>query len=130
MPVVISARPSVSCSSAISTVTPVTMTITPHGMRAMAFDSSTVRSRISADATIKRDHADVEPEARHGDDQRRDADTPSASAAARIGSALSTSAASARAAPRRNSFQPPSSKKPPKPTSACASALYVNVHHS
>ena len=46
MPDVNRSRPSVFSSSAISTVTPVTIRITPHGIRLIAFCSSTVRSRI------------------------------------------------------------------------------------
>ena len=106
----------------MSTVTPVTMTMTPHGMRAMAFDSSAVRKRISAEETMSAIMPTFCPKPATA--------TISATMPAAVsqfcvvmGSAFSTSAASARAASRRNSFQPPSNRKPPKPTSACASAL-------
>ena len=52
MPEVNRSRPSVSSSSAINTVTPVTIRITPHGIPLIAFCSSTVRSSMRAVAMM------------------------------------------------------------------------------
>ena len=59
-------------TSAISTVTPQTITITRHGIRLTASPSSAepVRTRITAPS--ERAHADVDLGDDHADDQRRD----------------------------------------------------------
>ena len=106
--------------SAMSTVTPVTISITPHGMRWMARASSTARSRMSAADTSSAIIPVSKP--KPATLAMSTAMPAAVSQCARSNGGTASSAA-ARAAPRRNRRQPPSTRKPAMPTKACASAL-------
>ena len=121
-PLVNRSMPWVRCMSEISTVTPVTIRMTPHGMRRMAFCSSTLPRRVS-DAAMK---TAVRPTWA----SKPTTATISAEMPARVSqcrrSKGSTSVSAEPVSPLRlrKSLGPPNSTKPPAPTITCASTLY------
>ncbi len=121
-PLVNRSMPWVSCMSEISTVTPVTIRMTPHGMRRMACCSSTLPRRVSSAAmnTAVRPTCASKPTT-----ATIRAEMP-AMVSQCLRSKCSTSASADAASPSRlrKSFRPPNSTKPPVPTITCASTLY------
>jgi hypothetical protein len=120
-PLVKRSIPWVFSISVMSTVTPVTIRMTLHGIRWMAFCSSTARSSVSAAAMKSAVIPTCAPTATTRVIQMTMPAMVSQCLAS-IGSA-SDSIGAAMPSRLRKSRSPPSTTKPPKPTMACASTL-------